>query len=42
MSANQAHAKVNPGVAGFHAVFTDMLGWFFKLDLIEMSASGRH
>jgi hypothetical protein len=42
VATNQAHAKVNPGIAGFHAILADMLGGMREFDLIEMSAFSRH
>jgi hypothetical protein len=36
MSANKAHAQMDPGVAGFYAIFTDMFVGFSNLDLIEV------
>jgi hypothetical protein len=36
ISADEAHAQVNPGVAGFDAIFADMFIGFSYFDLIEM------
>jgi hypothetical protein len=38
MSADQAHAQVNPRIASLNAVFAYMLIRFFYFDLIEVSA----
>jgi hypothetical protein len=42
MSADQAHAQMDPGVANLHAVFTHMLVRFRDFDLVEMSAFYGH
>ena len=42
VAALQAHAKVDPRVAGLDAVFTDVLVSFCELYLVEMIASGGH
>jgi hypothetical protein len=36
MPADEAHAQVNPGVAGFYTIFADMFIGFSYFDLIEM------
>jgi hypothetical protein len=38
MPASQAHAEVNPCVAGFHAVFTHVFVGGSHFDLVEMRA----
>jgi hypothetical protein len=38
VSANQAHAEVDPGVPNFNAVFTNMFVGVPYFDLIEVSA----
>jgi hypothetical protein len=38
MSANQAQAQVDPGVSGFHAIFTHVLFSVSELDLVKVAA----
>jgi len=38
MSANQAQAQVDPGVSGFHAIFTHVLVSVSELDLVKVAA----
>jgi hypothetical protein len=38
MSADQAHAEVNPRIACLYAVLADMLGGLPDFDLIQVSA----
>jgi hypothetical protein len=38
VAAEQTHPQVNPGVADFDAVFTDVLVWVGEFDLIQMLA----
>ena len=42
MTADQAHAQMDPGVAGFDAVLTNVLIGFGHVDLVEMSALSSH
>jgi hypothetical protein len=38
VAANHTHTQVDPGVAGFHAIFADMLVGRPNLDLLQMLA----
>jgi hypothetical protein len=40
--ADQAHAQVNPGVAGLNAVFANVFIGLSYFDLIEVGALFRH
>jgi hypothetical protein len=42
MFADQAHPQVDPGVAHFHAFFTDASRRVPKLDFVKMAAFFRH
>ncbi len=38
----QAHPQMHPRIAGFKAIFTDVLCRVFDFDLVQMSAFGSH
>jgi hypothetical protein len=40
--ANETHAQVHPGVAGFYAVFADVRVRLCELDLVQVYAFCRH
>jgi hypothetical protein len=42
VSANEAHAEVDPAIARFYAVLTNVLVGFFYFDLVEVSTPLRH
>jgi len=42
MSADQAHAQVDPGIARFDAVLAHMLVRLSNFDLVKMSTFLRH
>jgi hypothetical protein len=42
VSAYHAHAQVDPGVSGFHTIFTNVLVRSFNFDLVEMLAFNWH
>jgi hypothetical protein len=42
VSADEAHAQVNPAVARLHAIFANVFACFSDLDLVQVSAFLRH